>query len=92
MRYVVGLSLVLPLLVPVLATGAPRIGRPVVLVAPPWTDPVRAVARAGGSILRGTTLPWIVVAVSEEADFAARLRGAGAWLTLDASAIAGCAS
>ena len=89
MRYLAGMGFALAL--PLLAVGAPRAGRSVVLVTAPWTDPVLAVAEAGGLVLRGTAIPWIVVAVSEHDDFPTRLRHAGAWLTLDASAIAGCA-
>ncbi|GJE18383.1 hypothetical protein [Methylobacterium marchantiae] len=89
MRYVAGMGLALVL--PFLATGTPRAGRPVILVAAPWADPVVVVAQAGGLVIRGTAIPWIIVAISERDDFAARLGLAGAWLTLDASTITGCA-
>lgn len=89
MRYLAGMGLSLAL--PFMAMSAPQVGRPVVLVAAPWADAVLTVAEAGGSVLRGTAIPWIVVAISEHDDFPERLSRAGAWLALDASAVSGCA-
>ena len=90
MRYIAAMGLAT--LLPVLAMGTPRTGRPVVVVAAPWSGAaVEAVARAGGLVLRGTAMDWIVVAVSDQPDFPARLRASGAWMIVDASAVAGCA-
>lgn len=84
------LSLGLPLTV----AGTPEAGRPVFVVAAPWSGAGEAfelVRRADGLFLRGTALPWIAVAVSDAPDFAQRLRRAGAWMTINASSVAGCA-
>lgn len=82
------------------ALGAPlvtlspgQIRRPVFVVTSPFSavaHTVDLVARADGSILGGTAIPWIAVAVSDQTDFPARLHQAGAWLVLDATAISGC--
>ena len=82
------------LLVPPLLLGAPEPGKPVLVVAWPGSDSAAAVdlvAKAQGHLVRSTGLPWIVVAVSDASDFAADLRHAGAWITLDASVLRGCA-
>ncbi|WP_238231668.1 hypothetical protein [Methylobacterium thuringiense] len=83
------LSVALPLLL----LAAPQAGRPVLVIASPWSSPAETasvVAQAGGALLRGTPLPWVAVAISDGADFAGKLRRAGAWITLDASRVPGC--
>ena len=79
--------------VPLLIVGAPEIGRPVLVIAPPGSSVVEIldlVGRADGRILRGTGLAWMAVAVSEHSDFPQRLRDAGAWAVVNASSVAGC--
>lgn len=81
-------ALILPLLV-----GMPGAGGPVLVVGAPGSGTagiVDIVARADGALLRETLVPWIALARSDSADFSVRLRHAGAWLVLDASAFGGC--
>lgn len=92
------LSLVLPpamlsIALPIQLLTSPQAGRPVLVIAAPWSTPAETaavVAGAGGALLRGTPLPWMAVAMSDDAGFAARLRRAGAWIILDASRMPGC--
>ncbi len=84
------LSGLVALALPVAALG-PRDGGPVLVVGAPGTVlGAEIVARADGALLRGTLVPWIVLARSDATDFPTRLRQAGAWLVLDASALGGC--
>jgi len=79
--------------IPLLLLGVPETGRPVLVVAPPGTDPARLldiVGRADGRILRGAGPGWMAVAVSDHADFPRRLREAGAWIVVNAYRVAGC--
>ena len=94
-RLVVLISATASVALPLLVLASPRAGLPVLVVAAPWSSPAATaavVAEAGGSLLRGTPLSWIVVARADEAGFSGRLRRAGAWITLDASRIPGCPS
>ncbi len=82
-------------LVPVgLGVSGPRAARPVAVVFPPWWSAQRSIAaaaRAELAILRFGGLPAIVVVAPLTQAAGARLRQAGAWLLLDASAGGGCA-
>lgn len=78
---------------PILLLTSPQGGRPVLVIVSPSlsaAETAMVVVAAGGALLRGTPLPWIVVAVSDDADFAGRLQRAGAWITVDASRVPGC--
>lgn len=63
------------------AVFAPGIERPAAL---------KAVARAGGLIVREGSWGTVLIAHSDESGFAGRLRQAGAWLVLDPQSAAGC--
>lgn len=85
---------VLPLLLPVMVIVAPEPGRPVIVVVAPWLrsgEAIDLVARAGGLIVGGSAIAWIVVATSDDPAFGARLRRSGAWLTVNGARIAVCA-
>ncbi len=76
---------------PVLAlvSAPPVAGQPVLVIAAPWHGGAgRAIDAAGGRPLGPVSAPMARMAVSEDAEFAARLLGAGAWLVLDASRLA----
>ncbi|WP_284245850.1 hypothetical protein [Methylobacterium haplocladii] len=86
-------SAMLSVALPLLLLASPQAGRPVLVIAAPWLSPAETagtIEDAGGALLRGTPFPWAAVAVSDGADFAAKLRRAGAWITLDASRVPGC--
>ena len=53
-------------------------------------DAFAAVARAGGNIVSGAPLPFALIVQSNDPNFFARLRKAGAWLLLDATGRGGC--
>lgn len=62
-------------------------------VFPPGTDraaAMAAVARADGLVVRAGGWGSVLVAHSDEAGFAGRLRRAGAWLVVDPQSAAGC--
>ncbi len=65
-----------------------RAGAPTLVIAPPWVDPAAAALAAGGRPVGPTVAPLATLAVFEDADFAARLRRAGAWFALDGAAVA----
>ncbi len=69
-------------------------GAEVVAVAfPPWWSSqqvFQAAASADAAVVRLTAVPSLLVVRPHERDGLARLRGAGAWLALDAQAIAAC--
>ncbi|SRR5882724_2040068 len=71
-----------------------RPGLEVVAVAfPPWWSSQQifeATASADAAIVRTTAITAILVVRPDEHDGLARLRKAGAWLTIDPQAIAGC--
>ena len=71
-----------------------RPGTEVVAVAfPPWWSTQRsfeAAASANAAIVRTTALPAVLVVRPDNQDGMTRLRKAGAWLTIDPQAIAGC--
>jgi hypothetical protein len=82
----VAIVLVALLVPPVLATAArgPAPGAPVIVLAPPWAEAGALIARAGG-----VPLPPVVglpLGYSPDPNFVGRLRAAGAWAVLDASA------
>ena len=76
---------------PVLAVAsqAARPGQPVLVVSAPWgEDRAALIARAGGRPV-GPADSWLAgQAVGTGPDFADNLRAGGAWLVLDATAIA----
>jgi hypothetical protein len=71
-----------------------KAGAEVVAVAfPPWWNGQQvflATASANAAIVRMTALPTLLVVRPDDHDGLARLRKAGAWLTLDPQAIAAC--
>lgn len=76
--------------IPLLIVGAPEAGRPVLVIAPPWSNAIRLlelIREADGRVLREAGM---AVAVSEHADFPQRLRAAGAWVVVNASSVSGC--
>lgn len=74
----------------------PRGGADVLAVAfPPWWSTQRAflaAASANAGIVRMTTLPGLLVVRPAADDGLARLREAGAWLTMDPQAISACSN
>ena len=86
-------SALLPLVLPVVVAAEPEPGGPVIVIVAPWLrsgEAIDLVVHAGGLIVRGTALPWIAIARSDDATFAMRLRRAGAWATVNAAGIGGC--
>ena len=71
-----------------------RPGTEIVAVAfPPWwttQQSFAAAALANAEIVRTTAIPAILVVKPDMREGLIRLRKAGAWLTLDPQAIAGC--
>ena len=71
-----------------------RPGAEIVAVAfPPWWGTERAflaAASADAAIVRMTAVPSILVVRPDQHDGLARLRKAGAWLTVDPQAVAAC--
>ncbi len=65
-------------------------GSPVVVVAPPWDDPVDAALAAGGRIIALGEAPLATLAVFDSPDFARRLRAAGAFAADGAALAALC--
>lgn len=73
---------------PLLAAAAPDPGAVLLVVVPPWKDALAVVEAAGGRLI-GPEQSWLgAFAASEAADFAARLRHAGAWTSLDGAVLA----
>ena len=71
----------------------PKDGGDVAAVFPPWisgTGAFERVAEAGGAVIRAGVVDTILVAHSDDSDFARRLHRAGAWLVLDPVAFGGC--
>jgi hypothetical protein len=65
----------------------------VAVIFPPWwssRQAVLAAASADATIIRMTAFPAILVVRPDEHEGLTRLRQAGAWLTIDPQAIAGC--
>jgi hypothetical protein len=65
----------------------------VAVIFPPWWSSQQAVlaaASANAAIVRMTALPAILVVRPDDHEGLGRLRQAGAWLTIDPQAIAGC--
>lgn len=79
---------------PLLATMAPRAGENVAVFASPFAgeSALAIMARAEGQLVATTTSGKVVIARSEDPNFIAHLRKAGAWLVLDAKLIRGCLS
>ena len=73
-----------------------RPGAEIVAVAfPPWWDAQEvfiAAASANAAIVRVTTIPSLLVVRPDNQGGLARLRQAGAWLTIDPQAIAACSA
>lgn len=71
-----------------------RPGAEVVAVAfPPWWSAQQvllAAASANAAIVRLTAIPSLLIVRPDDHDGLVRLRGAGAWLTMDPQAIAAC--
>lgn len=71
-----------------------RPGAEIVAVAfPPWWDASEvfiAAASANAAIVRMTAIPSLLVVRPDNQDGLARLRQAGAWLTIDPQVIAAC--
>ena len=71
-----------------------RPGAEIVAVAfPPWWDAQEvfiAAASANAAIVRMTAIPSLLVVRPDNQDGLARLRQAGAWLTIDPQAISAC--
>ncbi len=68
-------------------------GRPVAVLFPPWWGSavsLGAAAAAGGSVLELGRLPGLVVARSDNPDFSARLRAAGALVLIDPRGLGLC--
>lgn len=60
----------------------------VLVVAPPWHDAAAIIDTAGGRLV-GPATTWLgAFATSDAADFAERLRAAGAWASLNGTALA----
>jgi hypothetical protein len=65
----------------------------VAVVFPPWWSGQQvfaAAASANAAIIRMTAIPSLLVVRPDDHDGLTRLRGAGAWLTMDPQAIAAC--
>jgi hypothetical protein len=65
----------------------------VAVVFPPWWNAQQvfaAAASANAAIIRMTAVPSLLVVRPDDHDGLTRLRGAGAWLTMDPQAIAAC--
>ena len=65
----------------------------VAVAFPPWwnvQEVFLATASANAAIVRMTALPSLLVVRPDDQDGLARLRKAGAWLTIDPQAIAAC--
>jgi hypothetical protein len=65
----------------------------VAVVVAPWSASetvVRVVAAAQGSLVAPGRFGWIVIAHSQDREFASRLRQAGAWFVLDHKALSAC--
>lgn len=66
---------------------------PLAILFPPWWsahDTFVAAAAAGASIVRIGVIPAIMIVQPASDDGIAKLRAAGAWLTMDPKAVAAC--
>jgi hypothetical protein len=73
---------------------APSSDHPVAAIFPPWwtaKQSFAAAAQAGAPIVRTGAFANILVLASDQPGLAKRLYAAGAWLLLDAQALAACA-
>ena len=81
-----GLALAGPMLP--LVSLPPAAGGVVLVVSPPWRDAMAIIDAAGGRPV-GPVTTWLgAFAMSDAADFADRLRTAGAWASLNGTALA----
>lgn len=74
-----------------LAPRDPQAG--VAVIFSPWTAPESALGRAveaGGRFVRFGGLPFIAVVIPDDAGYASRILGEGAWLVVDPRALAAC--
>lgn len=67
----------------------------VAVIFSPWTsasDVLSHAVAAGGRFVRFGGLPFIAVVIPDDAAFADRMFGKGAWLVVDAQAQGGCSA
>lgn len=80
----------------VLATTLqPVRGEPVAVIVAPSSklhDAVSVLAAADGELVATGAYPFVLIARSDQPDFARRLRAAGAWLVVDARLARACLS
>jgi hypothetical protein len=75
----------------VVTAAIPEGKGPVAVFAAPWSaSPAEIVAQAGGQLVAAGRSPWIIMAVSADADFVSRLYRAGAFLVTDQRFAIGC--
>lgn len=77
-----------PAAVAALSGDPPRPGRPVLVLAAPWTAAADVVRAAGGTVLPGGAGGFVALALLDTPDAAALLAAAGAWAALDGTDIA----
>lgn len=73
----------------------PTAGRQLAVFTAPWSPPgeaARVVARAGGRLVSGGAVGWLVVVRGDAPDMVSRLYRAGAVLVTDAAFALGCTS
>ena len=78
-----------------MGTMGPLPGQPVAALFPPWwsaSEAFAAAASAHATIIRRGAWPTLVIAAAAGPDLSKRLRGAGAWLILDARALGACSA
>lgn len=71
---------------------APRVNEPVAIVSSPWQDRTAAeiAARAGGNLLESGYSGGLIIAQSNDPDFARRLAVEGALIIFNPRVFAGC--
>ena len=67
---------------------APHEGRPVLVLLSPWADADAVVRSAGGQVIGPLSAPFATLAYSQDPDFAAKLRAAGAFAVRDGQQLA----
>lgn len=71
-----------------LGSGLPVVGKPVLVVVPPWVGSASAIVRAAGGVAVGpVSAPFAILAVFEDEGFAESAMKAGAWTLRDAGAL-----
>jgi len=76
-----------------LTPRTPELG--VALIFAPWTTPEQTLARtveAGARFVRFGGPGFVAVAITDDRDYPARARAAGAWLIVDPKIVAACLS